>query len=63
MPGRDVNIHPWNGVAVDLIVPWSIEIRDKWYGFNALTSIELVTNLVEIIRVDRQNSAQIRSKW
>ena len=49
-------------MLVDLIGPWSIEIRDKWYEFNALTIIDLVTNLVEIIRVDRNTSAQIRSK-
>ena len=24
MPGRDVNIHPWNEVEVDMIGPWSI---------------------------------------
>ena len=61
--GRDVNTYPWHEVAVDLIDPWSIEIRDKWYEFNALTSIDLVTNLVELIRVYRNTSAQIRSKW
>ena len=63
LPGRDVNINPWHEVAVDMIGTWSIEIRDKWYKFNALTSIDLVTNLVDIIRVDRKTSAKIRSKW
>ena len=29
LTGQDVNIHPWYEVAVDLIGPWSIEIRDK----------------------------------
>ena len=62
MHGRYFNTHPWNKVAVYLIVPWSIEIRDNWYEFNALTSTDLVTNLVEIIRFDRKTSAQIRSK-
>ena len=62
-PGLDVNIHPWYEVAVYLIGPWSIEIRDKWYEFNALTSIDLVSNIVELIRVNSNNSAQIRSKW
>ena len=42
LPGRDFIIHPWNELAVDVIVPWNIEIRDKWYKFNALTSIDLV---------------------
>ena len=48
---------------MDLIGPRSIEIRDKWYELSALTSIDLVTNLVELIRVDRKTSAKIRSKW
>ena len=47
---------------MDLIGPRIIEIRDKWYEFSALTSIDLVTNLVELIRVDRKTSAKIRSK-
>ena len=62
LPGRDVNIHPWHEAAVDLIGSWSIEIRYKWHEFNALTSIDLVTNLVELIGFDRKTLAQIRSK-
>ena len=63
LPGRDVNTHMWHEVAVDLIGPWSIKIRDKWYKFNALTSIDLITNIVEFIKFNRKTSAQIRSKW
>ena len=48
---------------MDLIGPWAVEIRDKWYEFNALTCIDMVANLVEIIRVDRKTSAHIRSKF
>ena len=48
LPRQDVNIHLWHEVAVDMIGPWSIEIRDKWYKFNALTSIDLVTNIVDL---------------
>ena len=61
MPGRDVNIRLCHEVALDPIGPWSIEIRDRWYEYNALTSIDLVTNLVELIRVNTNNSEQIRS--
>ena len=63
LPGLDVNTHTCHEVAVDMIGPWIIEIIHKWYKLNALTSIDLVTNLVELIRVDRKTSAQIRSKW
>ena len=48
---RDGRTHPWQEVAVVLIGPWAVEIRDKWYKFNALTCIVMVTNLVKIIRV------------
>ena len=47
---------------MDLIGPWNIEIRDEWYEFNDLTSIDLVTNIVKLIRVNRKTSSQIRSK-
>ena len=63
LPERDVRTHPWQEVAVDLIGPWAINIRDQWYEFNALTCIDMVTNLVEIIRVDRKTSAHIRTKF
>ena len=63
LPERDVRTHPWQEVAVDLIGPWAVNIRDQWYEFNALTSIDMVTNLVEIIRVDRKTSAHIRTKF
>ena len=48
---------------MDLIGPWAVQLCDKWYEFNALTSIDTVTNLVELIRVDRKTSAHIKSKW
>ena len=63
LPERDVNILPWQEVTVDLIGPWAVQLHDKWYEFNALRSIDTVTNLVELIRVDRKTYAHIRSKW
>ena len=63
LPERDVRTHPGQEVAVDLIGPWAVEIRDKWYEFNALTCIDMVTNLAELIRVDIKISAHIRSKF
>ena len=46
----------------DKIAPWAEKIRDRWYEFKALTCIDMVTSLVELIRVDRKTSAHIRSK-
>ena len=51
---RDINAHPWKELAADLIGPWPIEIKDEWYELNALTSINMVINLVELIGVDRK---------
>ena len=29
LPERDVRTHPWQEIAVDLIGPWAINIRDQ----------------------------------
>ena len=42
---RDVRTHPWQEVAVNLIGPWAVEIRDKWYEFNASTGLELIADI------------------
>ena len=46
-------------VAVDLIGPWTISIGDKELKFSALTIIDMVTNLVEAVRIDNKTSAHI----
>ena len=53
LPERGVKSHLWQELAVDLKGPWAVKIRGKWYEFNALTCIDMVTNLVKIIGVDR----------
>ena len=53
---------PFEEVAVDLIGPWKITVRGKSYEFNALTSIDTVTNLVEIVRIERKTSHHIKQK-
>ncbi|KAL7528847.1 hypothetical protein ACHAXR_002666 [Thalassiosira sp. AJA248-18] len=64
LPERDVNTAtPFNEVAVDLIGPWTIKLHGRDYEFNALTSIDQVSNVVELIRVDRKTLQHIRSKW
>ena len=51
LPARNVLSTPWDEVAVDLIGPWRIIVDGTEYEFNALTCIDPVTNLVEIIRI------------
>ena len=63
LPEREVTAMPFNEVAVDLIGPWTIEVNGRSYEFNALTSIDLVTNLVELIRIDRKTSQHVRKRF
>jgi hypothetical protein len=39
---------------MDLIGPWVVQVCGNPYEFDALTVINTVTNLVELIRVDKQ---------
>ena len=46
----------WDEVHVDCIGPWTITASDRAeYKFNALTCIDPVTNLVDIIRLNGSN--------
>jgi RNase H-like domain found in reverse transcriptase/Integrase zinc binding domain len=46
-------------VAVDMIGPWTLEVGDRKEKFSALTIIDLVTNLMEIVRVNSKTTAAI----
>lgn len=57
--GREVSTHPWREVAVDSIGPWPLTVPG--YGtisFRALSIIDTVTNLVELVRVSDASAAQ-----
>ena len=45
---------PWSEVMVDLIGSWRIQMNDECIYFNALTCIDQVANLVEIIRIENK---------
>ncbi len=49
--------------AVDLIGPWMIQVCNKPYEFNALTVINTVSNLVELVRIDEKTSAHVARKY
>jgi hypothetical protein len=44
---------------VDLLGPWTVQVRGTPHTFDALTVIDTVTNLVELVRVDCKNSDHI----
>ena len=48
---REAAIAPWCEVAIDTIGPWEVLVNGNAMKFNALTIIDTVTNLVEILRV------------
>jgi transposase InsO family protein len=51
-----VGLLPWSEVAVDLIGPWKLDVANQMVKFHALTIIDLVSNLVEIVRLDNKTS-------
>ena len=48
---------------MDLIGPWVVQVRGNPYGFDVLTVIDTVTNLVELIRVDKKTSDIVPRKY
>ena len=63
LPPKEAIFMPWEEVHVDLIGPWRVKINGKELEFNALTCIDPVTNLVELIRVDNKTSAHIAKQF
>lgn len=56
---REASAHPWREVHVDLIGPWELTVQGKATIFSALTMIDPVTQLVELVRVDSKDSEHI----
>jgi len=54
---------PWEEVHADLIGPWKIEISGQEVEFNALTCIDPVTNLVELIRVQNKTADHVQQQF
>ncbi len=48
---------------MDLIEPWIVQVRGKPHQFDALTAIDTVTNLIEIVRIDNKESDHIARKF
>ncbi len=63
LPKREVRIAPWEEVAIDLIGPWKVKVNGIQVEFNALTSIDTASNLVELIRIDNKIAKHILDKF
>jgi hypothetical protein len=60
---RSISEQPWQDVAIDLIGPWKIPINNRTYEFNALTCIDTVTNLTELVRIDNKTAEHVRTQF
>jgi hypothetical protein len=54
LPKQEVQIAPWEEVAIELIGPWKVKVNGQQVEFNALTCIDTASNLVELIHVDNK---------
>ena len=63
LPERELKSVPCEEVAVDLTGPWTVQTRGRPYTFNALAIIDTVTNLVEIVRIDKKTSQHVVRKY
>jgi hypothetical protein len=54
LPERAVCSIPYEECAMDLIEPWTVQVHGRPYKFEALTVIDTVTNLVELVRIERK---------
>ena len=64
LPERQAHMVPWRDLAVDLCGPWTI--RDKHgfdHTFTALTVIDVVTNYVEIIRLNNNTAEYVAQQF
>lgn len=63
LPEQELCSIPFEECAVDLIGPWKIQVRKKAFTFNALTVIDTVSNLVELIRIKKKSSENVAKKY
>ena len=59
MPEREAILAPWEEVHVDLVGPWKVQVDNTELEFKALTCIDPVTNLTELIRINNKTSAHV----
>ena len=64
LPPRNALLAPWEEVHVDLIGPWAYQFPNKRViTFNALTCIDPVTNLVEVIRIRNKTAYHVAQQF
>ena len=60
LPPKNVShIQPWDEVHVDMIGPWKVVINNFEYQFRAVTCIDAIINLPEVIPVENTKSKTV----
>jgi hypothetical protein len=60
---RKVRSIPFEECAMDLIGPWTVQVRGNPYEFEAITVIDTVTNLFKLVRIDDKRSQTVARKF
>jgi hypothetical protein len=63
LPKQEVQIAPWEEVAINLIGPWKVKVNNQQVEFNTLTCIDTASNLVKLVRVDNKTAKHIWDKF
>eukprot|EP00957_Ditylum_brightwellii_P209044 15360000-Ditylum_brightwellii.AAC.1 len=63
LPPRQASLLPWTEVAVDLIGPWKMKVGNKEIEFSALTCIDPVSNIVEMIRLNNKTAVHVAQQF
>ncbi len=63
LPKQEVQIAPWEEVAINLIGPWKVKVNGRQVEFNALACIDMALNLVGLIHVDNKTAKHICDKF
>ena len=63
LPERELKEQPFDEVAVDLIGPWEVKMGNTKLEFKALTIIDPVTNLTELVRVKDKTAKEVSKKF
>ena len=58
-PKQIKHLDPWEEVSVDMIGPWKVNINYFEYQFRALTCIDTIIGLHEVIPVDNATSTAV----
>ncbi len=63
LPKWEVWIEPWEEVAINLIGPWKVKVNGRQFEFQALTCIDMASNLFKLIHVDNKTAKHICEKF